>query len=113
MFGVAGVGACLLQVIHADKCVLPGNSHQENQEWPAKVLGLASYGQDKLVESAQLCANAGNTSIECSAVVHVILQEIRVCGHQKAKFSLARAETALAKSSFQQGGARKKVGFTK
>ena len=53
MFGVAGVGACLLQVIHADKCVLPGNSHQENQEWPAKVLGLESYGQDKFVESAQ------------------------------------------------------------
>ena len=53
MFGVTDVGACLLQVIHADKCVLPGNSHQENQEWPAKVLGLASYGQDKLVESAQ------------------------------------------------------------
>ena len=75
------------------------------------MLGLASYGQDKLVESAQLCANAGHISIECSAVVHVILQEIRVCGHQKAKFSLARAETALAKSSFQQGGARKKVGF--
>ena len=76
MFGVADVGACLLQVIPADKCVLPGNSHQETQEWPAKVLGMASYGQDKLVESAQLCANAGhtsNTSIECSAVVHVIL----------------------------------------
>ena len=72
------------------------------------MLGLASYGQDKLVESAQLCENAGNTSIECSAVVHVILQEIRVCGHQKSKFSLARAETALAKSSFQQGGRAKK-----
>ena len=64
MFGVTDVGACLLQVIHADKCVLPGNSHQENQEWPAEVLGLASYGQDKLVESAQQCANAGNDAVQ-------------------------------------------------
>ena len=64
MFGVADVGACLLQVIHADKCVLPGNSHQENQEWPAKVLGLESYGQDKFVESPHRVA---------SSVVHVIL----------------------------------------
>ena len=64
MFGVAGVGTCLLQVIHADKCVLPGNSHQENQEWSDKVLGLASYRLDKLVESAQLCANAGNDAVQ-------------------------------------------------
>ena len=54
MFGVADVGTCLLQVIPADKCVLPGNSHQETQEWPAKVLGLASYGQDKLVVYASV-----------------------------------------------------------
>ena len=64
MFGVAGVGACLLQVIQADKCVLPGNSHHENRECPAKVLGLASYGQDKLVESAQLCANAESNAVQ-------------------------------------------------
>ena len=64
MFGVADVGACLLQVIHADKCVLSANSHQENREWPAKVLGLASYGQDKLVESAQLSATAESNAVQ-------------------------------------------------
>ena len=64
MFGVADVGTCLLQVIPADKCVLLGNSHQENQEWLAKVLGLASYRQDKLVELAQMCANAGNDAVQ-------------------------------------------------
>ena len=64
VFGVADVGACLLQVIHADKCVLPGNSHLENQECPAKVLGLASYGQDKLVESVQLSATAESNAVQ-------------------------------------------------
>ena len=62
VFGVADVGACLLQVIPADKCVLLGNSHQENQEWLAKGLGLASYRQDKLVELAQMCA--GNDAVQ-------------------------------------------------
>ena len=68
MFGVTDVGACLLQVIHADKCVLPGNSHQENREWPAKMLGLTSYGQhklvDRLVESAQLSATAESNAVQ-------------------------------------------------
>ena len=73
VFGVADVGACLLQVICADKCVLPGNSHQENQEWLAKVLGLASYGQDKLVESAHIQLYVCKCEKRRSAVVHVVL----------------------------------------
>ena len=109
MFGVADVGACLLQVIHADKCVLPGNSHQENQEWPAKVLGLASYGQDKLVESAQYCLQLRKV-MQCSGA-RIFSRKSGFGGHQKANFSLARAETALAKAFLSRGGRAKKDGF--
>ena len=39
-------------------------SHVVVQEWPAKVLGLASYGQDKLVESVQLSATAESNAVQ-------------------------------------------------
>ena len=71
VIGVADVGACLLQVIHADKCILSGNSRQESQEWPAKVLGLASYGQDKLAESAQLSATAESNAVQWLSLRHI------------------------------------------
>ena len=98
------------EVIHADKCVLSANSHQENREWPAKVLGLASYGQDKMAESAQLSATAESNA--CSAVVHVFsLGNQGFWGTKRTIFSGSRRNGA--RNSFsQQGGTRKKGHFS-
>ena len=109
MFGVAGVGACLLQVIHADKCVLPGNSHHENREWPAKVLGLASYGQDKLIESAQLSATAESNAVQWCTY---FLLEIQGFGGTKRPICLWLAPKRRSQKLFSAGArARKKVIF--